>query len=139
MNQERPSLQKIQERSQNFALRIINLYAQLPTKTNKIAQVIGDQVLRSGTSIGAQLCEAQAPSSRKDFIYKVEMAEKEARETQYWLWLLSGSTIFPETKRADLYEESSQIVAIGSTIGKNTRAKGIRGKVVSLLCLLLGM
>jgi four helix bundle protein len=111
----------------------------LPTKNNKIAQVIGDQVLRSGTSIGAQLCEAQAASSRRDFIYKVQLAEKEARETQYWLWLVLGSEIFPESKLSDLYDESSQIVAIITTIGKNTRSKGIKGKAVSLLCLLLGL
>lgn len=128
MNPDQPDLRDIQDRSKNFALRIINLYAQLPTKNNKIASVIGDQLLRSGTSIGAQLCEAQAASSRKDFIYKVELSEKEARETQYWLWLLMGCGIFPESKLSDLYDESSQIVAIVTTIGKNARLVGVGGR-----------
>lgn len=133
MNQ---NIQNIQERSKQFALRIINLYAQLP-KDNKVADVIGDQLLRSGTSIGAQLCEAQAASSRRDFAYKVELAEKEARETQYWLWLLIGSNILKEERLSSIYDECSQIVAIVTTIGK--RARGIRGMVNTLVCLLFGL
>ena len=126
----------IQERSKQFALRIIQLYGQLP-RNHRVAEVIGDQVLRSGTSIGAQLCEAQAASSRKEFAYKVELAEREARETQYWLWLLMGAQIFPEGKLSSLYDESSQIVAIVTTIGKKVR--GLRTMVKALLSLLLGL
>ena len=133
MNQ---SLNDIQDRSKRFALRIIHLYAELP-KNNRVASVIGDQMLRSGTSIGAQLCEAQAASSKRDFAYKVELAEKEARETQYWLWLLIGAEIFPQPKLASLYDESSQIVAIVTTIGKN--ARGVRGRVNRLLCFLFAL
>lgn len=126
----------IQERSKQFALRIIQLYGQLP-RNHRVAEVIGDQLLRSGTSIGAQLCEAQAASSRKEFAYKVELAEREGRETQYWLWLLMGAQIFPEAKLTSLYDESSQIVAIVTTIGKNVRSRRTTAK--TLLSLLLGL
>ena len=67
----------------------------------------------------------------------MELAEKEARETQYWLWLLIGSNIIPEGRLSDLYDECSQIVAIVTTIGK--RARGIRGMVNTLVCLLFGL
>lgn len=77
-------------KSFNFALRIIKLSTKLRQQREF---VISDQLLRAGTGIGAQVEEAQAGQSRKDFVAKMAIASKEARETRYWLRLLKGSGI----------------------------------------------
>ncbi|NOY23675.1 MAG: four helix bundle protein [Acidobacteria bacterium] len=78
----------IQTRAFKFALGILELY-KFMKKCN--ARILGNQILRSGTSIGANVEEAQAAQSKKDFIAKMSIASKEARETRYWLKLLSQS------------------------------------------------
>lgn len=78
----------IQKKSYDFALQIIALYRKL-CKANEF--VLSKQLLRSGTSIGANVEEAQAGQSRADFISKMSIASKEARETNYWLRLLRDS------------------------------------------------
>jgi len=80
----------IKEKSFNFALDIIKLYKELTTKKEFI---ISKQLLRSGTSIGANIEEASAAQTKKDFITKMSIASKEARETSYWLKLLQQSRI----------------------------------------------
>jgi four helix bundle protein len=80
----------ILEMSFNFSLQIIELYKLLIQKKEF---VISKQVLRSGTSIGANVEEAIAAQSRKDFISKMSIASKEARETRYWLRLLEKSKL----------------------------------------------
>ena len=80
----------VKEKSIRFALDIIRLYKQLQSEKE---YVISKQVLRSGTSIGANIAEAGAAQSRKDFISKMSIASKEARETHYWLVLLDRSEI----------------------------------------------
>jgi len=79
------------------------------------------QLLRSGTSIGANVEEGQAGQSRADFIAKHYIACKEARETNYWLRLLAACNIFPESQLADLTEESNELIAILTTIVKNAK------------------
>jgi four helix bundle protein len=81
---------KILELSFEFSLKIIELYKRL---IDKKEFVISKQVLRSGTSIGANVEEATAAQSRKDFISKMSIASKEARETRYWLRLLDKSKL----------------------------------------------
>ncbi|WP_353779451.1 four helix bundle protein [Winogradskyella sp. 3972H.M.0a.05] len=78
------------EKSFEFALKIIELYKLLK---NENEFIISKQLLRSGTSIGANVQEATAGFSKKDFIYKMSIASKEARETKYWLQLLDKSSI----------------------------------------------
>lgn len=81
---------RIEERSFQFSIKVIKLYKAL------IAQkefVLSKQLLRSGTSIGANLHEAQAAYSKKDFAHKVSIASKEARETQYWLRLIDEGSL----------------------------------------------
>ena len=80
----------IQNKSFAFALEIIQLYRKLQEQRE---YVISKQLLRSGTSIGANVEEASAGQSRKDFLAKMSIASKEARETQYWLRLLQASQI----------------------------------------------
>ena len=80
----------IAEKSFEFALSIIDLYKNL---NNENEFIISKQLLRSGTSIGANVQEASAAFSKKDFIYKMVIASKEARETKYWLQLLKKSSL----------------------------------------------
>ena len=81
----------IQVLSFQFALKIIQLYQKLVENKE---YVLSKQLLRSGTSIGANIAEATAAISKKDFILKMSIASKEARETKYWLYLLKESAIY---------------------------------------------
>ncbi|MEW5827918.1 MAG: four helix bundle protein [Chloroflexota bacterium] len=104
----------LRERTTEFALRIIKLYTTLPKTTE--AQVLGKQVLRSGTSIGAQFRESQRAKSDPDFINKLEGALQEADETAYWLELLVRSGIVPAEKLESLRKETDELIAILVTI-----------------------
>lgn len=104
----------LRERTTDFALRIIRLYSSLPKTT--VAQTLGKQVLRSGTSIGAHFRESQRAKSDADFISKLEGALQEADETAYWLELLTKSGIVPEAKLDALQKETDELIAILVTI-----------------------
>lgn len=82
----------IRERAKKFAIKIITLVKKLPKDVSGYA--LGGQSIRSGTSIGANLEEADAASSRKDFFHKVSISYKEAKESRYWLELILGSNLF---------------------------------------------
>lgn len=112
--------EKIQERSFRFACRIVKLHQHL-YKTDESARILGKQLLRSGTSIGANLEEAEAGQSRADFISKCVIALKEARETHYWLRLLGETNLVAVDKIAPITQESKEIVAILTIIVKNSR------------------
>jgi len=113
--------QDLKARTKQFALRIVRLYTSLP-KTNE-AQVIGKQVLRSGTSVGAQYREAQRAKSDADFINKVEGSLQELDETGYWLELLKDSGIFSAEKLNPLLKETDELIAILVTIVKKVKSK----------------
>ncbi len=83
----------IREKSYQFALAVIKLYRRVQEQRE---YVISKQLLRSGTSIGANVEEAIAAESRRDFVHKMALASKEARETVYWLRLLSDSDLVPD-------------------------------------------
>ena len=110
----------IQKRAFLFACRIVNFYRFLANQ-EKVGEVLGRQVLRSGTSIGANLEEASAGQSKADFISKCNIALKEARETYYWLRLFTETKVVPAEKLNELVEESNELVAILTTIVKNAR------------------
>ena len=99
----------IQVLCKSFALRIIKLYTYL--KDNKQEYVLSKQVLRSGTSIGANARESINAQSDMDFINKLSIALKEANETQYWLELLYESGFISETEYNSIYADCSRIVA----------------------------
>jgi four helix bundle protein len=107
-------------RTKMFARRIIRLYCSL-SKTDVVAQVLGKQVLRSGTSVGANYREANRARSKAEFISKMGDCLKEADETLYWLELLLDEKIVTETKLSALLAESSELVAIFITILKKAR------------------
>ena len=108
-------------RTKQFALRIIRLYTSLPKTTE--AQVIGKQVLRSGTSVGAQYREAQRAKSDADFINKVESSLQELGETGYWLELFKDSGILSAEKLNPLLKETDELIAIFVTIVKKVKNK----------------
>ena len=93
-------MRDIRERTFEFALRIVTLCQQLEEQ-GSVGRTLGWQLLRSGTSIGANIEEAQAGQSKLDFISKNAIALKEARETIYWLRLLAASEIVPPKRLAD--------------------------------------
>jgi four helix bundle protein len=106
-------------RTKAFAIRIVRLYNVLP-KTGE-AQVLGKQLLRSGTSVGAQIAEAGHCKSKADFACKVEGALQELEEARYWMELLVETKIIPLRKLQPLIAESSELIAILITIATRSR------------------
>src|SRR5512136_112364 len=111
----------LKERTKAFALRIIRVYSDLP-KSDTVAQVPGKQVLRSGTSVGANYREASRGRSKAEFISKIGDCLKEIEETEYWLELLVDGGVVSPPQMADLLDETRQLNAIFTAIAK--RSKG---------------
>jgi four helix bundle protein len=97
-------------RSKEFALRVIRLYQALPD-TNE-ARIIGKQILRSGTSVGAQYREAKRARTKIEFQAKIEGALQELEETGYWLELLGEANIFPTNRLASILQEQKELTAM---------------------------
>ncbi|MCR5159291.1 MAG: four helix bundle protein [Prevotella sp.] len=112
---------QIQIESKAFAIRIIKLYKYL--KENKQVYVLSKQVLRSGTSIGANVRESVNAQSRMDFINKLNIALKEANETEYWLELLHESDYLNEDEFTSIYNDCGKIAATLTKIIKTTKAQ----------------
>jgi len=106
-------------KSYSFALQVIELYKFLSSE--KKEYVLSKQLLRSGTSIGANVNEAQAAISKKDFIAKIGIASKEARESKYWLMLLRDSNYIDPNKQKvqSLFAEIESIIKITTSIVKS--------------------
>ena len=118
MNAERKDLK---ERTEEYALRIIRMFAALPKTTE--AQILGKQVLRSGTSVGANYREANRGRSKAEFVAKLGDCLKELDETDYWLSLLVKSEIVPVSRMQSLIDETNELTAIMVTIIKKTKEK----------------
>ncbi|HRD37307.1 MAG TPA: four helix bundle protein [Bacteroidia bacterium] len=112
----------IQKKSFDFAVEIVYLYKQL-SKTND--SIILKQLLRSATSIGANVQEGSAGQTKKDFITKMSIASKEARETLYWLKLLSKTNYYP-VDLEKYYSDCDELVKILTKIVKTSQAKTIK-------------
>ncbi len=111
-------MQSIPDRTFQFAIRMVKLCQHLE-ESSGVARTIGKQLLRSGTSIGANVQEGQAGQSKADFISKNYIALKEARETLYWLKLLAATEILPESRFTPIAQEAEEITRIlGSIIVK---------------------
>lgn len=111
----------LRDRTKNFSLRIIRLYSCLPHTT--VAQVIGKQILKSGTSVGAHYREACRARSIAEFISKIGGGQQELEETAYWLELLSEADIVPAKRLEGLVQESNELTAIFITCVKNAKRK----------------
>ena len=112
---------ELERRTKAFALRVICFVGSLPK--SKLGDVIGYQLLKSGTSIGANYREANRAESRKDFIHKIGVVEKEAAETQYWLELCQEAHVRDTEEQKWLLEESGEMLAIFTSIGKTTKRR----------------
>jgi four helix bundle protein len=113
--------QDLRVRTKAYALRIIILYTSLPKSTE--AQVMGRQVLRSGTSIGAHYREAFRARSTAEFVSKIEVGLQELEETVYWLELLTESGLMPKVSLQDLMDETDKLIAIFVTSAKTAKAR----------------
>jgi four helix bundle protein len=110
------SYQPLRQRTKNYALRIIRLYGALPRTTE--AQVLGKQLLRSGTSVGANYREGDRGRSNAEMIAKFGLCLQELDESAYWMELLIESGMIAESMLAPLLDETNQLIAIFTTIIK---------------------
>jgi four helix bundle protein len=116
-----PGGQDLILRTRRFALDVVRLSTGLP-KTAE-AQVLGKQVLRSGTSVGAHYREAPRAKSNADFISKIEGALQELDETSYWIELLCEANIVSKEKSEPLLKETNELISIFVTIVKKVKGK----------------
>ncbi len=118
----------LKDQTREFALRVIRLYGALPKKTE--SQVIGRQVLRSGTAVGANYREGLRARSKTEYAAKLNLGLMELEETLYWLELLEHAQIISGARLAGLMGETSELSAIFVTLIKQTRtAAKLRTKV----------
>jgi four helix bundle protein len=113
--------EELKLRTKKFALGVIKLYRSLPKE--KDAQVLGHQMLRSGTSVGANYRAACRARSQADFISKITIVEEEADETSYWIELLIESGIMKKELLEDLLKESNELTAIFTSSGQTAKSK----------------
>lgn len=109
----------LRERTKAFALRVVKMFTALPKSAE--AQILGKQVLRSGTSVGANYREAYRARSRAEFSAKMGDCLRELEETAYWLELLADSTIVTPTRLESLRQENNELIAIFVTILKRSK------------------
>jgi len=114
------------EKAFEFAVEIIKLYKYLVAK--KKEYVISKQILRSGTSIGANIKEALQGQTKKDFIYKINISLKEASETEYWLELLRASNYIDEKNHELLLDKCQELIKILTAIIKTSKQSENRGE-----------
>ena len=108
-------------RTKDYALSVIRLFAELPKRTE--TQIMGRQLLRCGTSVGAQYREAKRAKSNADFISKIEGSLQELEESEYWLELLGESGFVSEERLAAIKRETGELKGIFISIARNTKAK----------------
>jgi len=106
-------------RTKKFSLRVIKLIKHLPD--NKFSYVIGKQLLRSATSIGANYRAACRSRSKAEFISKIRIVEEEADESVYWIELVKESELFNENRLIELLNEAMELTAIFTAIGKTSK------------------
>lgn len=111
----------IDRRTFNFGVKIISFINLLPA--NISGRAIANQLIRSGTSIGANVQEAMGGHTKLEFIHKLNIAKNEARETKYWLELIKETEIIGSDKTEYLLKEIDELVAILTTIIKNSKLK----------------
>ena len=111
--------EQMRQRTKAFGVRVVKLAAALPN--GRVGDVLGRQLLRAGTAIGANDHEAIRASSRRHFVTMLEVAEREAAETLYWLDLLSEAELIKPERLAELHDECRQLLAILVATGRTTK------------------
>lgn len=119
---ENNSSNPIADKSFQFAIRIVRLYRHLCSE--KQEYVLSKQLLRSGTSIGANVAEAQQPQSRNDFVAKLSIALKETTETKYWLRLLGATDYLTPKEAESMLSDCTELEKLLTTIIKTARSNG---------------
>lgn len=117
---------ELEERTKRFALSVIRLVGSLPRTAP--ASVLGHQLLRSGTSIGANYREANRAESRADFVHKLSLVEKEVSETEYWLQLLKESGNGDPDVLETLLGEVDQLVRIFNRANRSSKASSTKNR-----------
>ena len=110
------------KRTADFALRIIKLYFALEKKGDGASLVLGKQLLRCGTSVGANFRAACHGKSRADFLAKLKICEEEADESEYWIELLILSGVLSERSERPLLKEAHEIASVISACAKTTKS-----------------
>lgn len=109
----------LRDRTFDFALRIIRLFSALPQSGE--ARFLGEQLLRSGTAVGADYREAHRGRAKPEFVAKIADCLKSLDETAYWIDLLIHANVVPATRLSSLQDETHQLLAIFTTISKRTK------------------
>ena len=125
MKEEREGMRDLRVRTKAFAVRVVKMVGVLPRSMP--GQVMGKQVLRSATSVGANYREAQRARSKAEFVAIVGLCCKELDETAYWLELLAECDVLPAQRLAALHDECDQLIAIFTTILKKGRSMKAEG------------
>ena len=112
-------MEDLSTRTRAFALRIIKLFTALPKTVE--AQVLGKQLLRCGTSVGAHYREGKRARSKAEFATKIDAGLQELEESGYWMELLLHSEILSEKQLSGLLQEVNELTAILVTVSKNTK------------------
>ena len=108
----------IKSKSEDFAVRIVGLYKYLIREKNEF--VLSKQILRSGTSVGANINEALCAISKKDFLSKMHIAFKECNETKYWINLLYRTDYITEKEKESILTDCDELLRLLSSITKST-------------------
>ena len=111
---------ELEKRTMEFAIKIIGFVATLPKTT--VGDVTGNQLVKSGTSVVANYREANRAESRKDFIHKLALVEKEASESNYWLDICQHTTLGSAERRFWLLTDPRELLAIFTSAGKTTKS-----------------
>lgn len=123
MSEDEKKNANIQEISYDFACRIIRLYQFLNEEADHKEYVMSKQILRSGTSIGANVREAQHAQSDADFLSKLSIAYKEADETNYWLNLLHDNAYLTDSQFSSIHKDMERILKLLTSITKSIKQK----------------
>jgi four helix bundle protein len=111
--------QELEKRTKRFALKIIEFAATLPR--NKVGDIVTYQLVKAGTSVGANYREANRAESRNDFIHKLAIVQKELAESQYWLELCAGAKLGDDVLRAWLIQEAGELLAIFTSSARTVK------------------
>ena len=112
---------ELERRPKEFSLQLIRFLESLPK--NYLGEALGRQLLKSGTSIGANYREANRAESKADFIHKLAIAEKEASETVYWLELMLEAGIGANQEATKLTQQAKELLAIFTAAGRTSKAR----------------
>lgn len=119
-NDKKEKVYDLEERTAKFGEAVIAFAKQVPK--NIVTIPVIDQFVRSGTSIGANYCEADCAESKKDFEHKLGICKKEAKETRYWLRMIAASEPEVKVRARELWHEANELLLIFTAIIKKSRA-----------------